>query len=258
LGDLANINLDIPKPLDGQSLVPVLENESIDWPERMVFSHWQNRVSVRSQKYRLDQHDNLFDIEEDRSQQFNLSAELKDVHNALLEAKKDYIENVMGELPKEDLRTFPVGHPDARFTQLPARDGKGHGNIIRSSRHPNCSFFTNWTSTEDSITWNIEVIHNGIFKAYLYYTAEAAGAEIKLNFQENHISKSIEVAHNPPLKGMENDRIQRGESYVKDFIPIYLGEIVLEEGVGEIVLSSSNLPGKAVADIRLILLERIK
>ena len=38
-----------------------------------------------------------------------------------------------------------------KFTQIPARDGTAHGNIKRSNMWPNCSYFTNWTSLDDSI-----------------------------------------------------------------------------------------------------------
>ena len=61
-----------------------------------------------------------------------------------------------------------------------------HGNVKRSASAPNCSFFTNWTSTDDSITWDIEVATAGKYEAVVYYTCPAAdvGSTIELSFME--------------------------------------------------------------------------
>jgi hypothetical protein len=54
---------------------------------------------------------------------------------------------------------------------------------------------------------------------------------------------------------MEHDRVPRkGESYVKDFKPLRLGEIQLQPGRGLLTLRALKVPGKQVMDVRLILL----
>ena len=63
-----------------------------------------------------------------------------------------------------------------KFTQIPARDGTAHGNIKRSNMWPNCSYFTNWTSLDDSITWQVDVAAPGNFKVKV-----ADIGEIELN-----------------------------------------------------------------------------
>ncbi|MCL4692629.1 MAG: hypothetical protein KJ060_08985 [Candidatus Hydrogenedentes bacterium] len=40
-------------PLDGISLVPLLTGDPVDWPDRMLFSHWKGRGAVRTEQYRL-------------------------------------------------------------------------------------------------------------------------------------------------------------------------------------------------------------
>ena len=54
-----------------------------------------------------------------------------------------------------DNRPFTVGYSET--TILSARDGVPGGAIKRSSIHPNDSFFTNWRTTDDRMTWDIEV-----------------------------------------------------------------------------------------------------
>jgi hypothetical protein len=49
------------------------------------------------------------------------------------------------------------------------RDRTPSGGVERSARAPNCSFFTNWTSVDDSIDWNIEVKNAGNYSVTIYY-----------------------------------------------------------------------------------------
>ena len=64
-------------------------------------------------------------------------------------------------------------------------------------------------------------------------------------------------AHDPPLVGMEHDYVERGESYVKDFKPLSIGQIHLPKGAGELTLQATNIPGEEVMDFRLLMLRRI-
>ena len=61
----------------------------------------------------------------------------------------------------------------------------------------------------------------------------------------------------PPLRGMEHDRVERTESYVKDFKALNLGTMYLEKGRGELTLQALNIPGSTVMDFRLLMFERV-
>lgn len=259
LTDLTGIDFAPDKPLDGISLKPLLLQENPEWPDRNIFSLWNQKVSLRNQKYRLDAENKLFDMENDPGQYADVSAENAEVHKQLVEAKDTWVNTVYAELPKTDERTFTIGHPDFPFTQIPARDGTPHGNIVRSSRHPNCSFFTNWTSTGDSITWESEVLADGDFEVEIYYTCpeEALGSVFELSFNGEKVGGKITEVNDPPLTGMENDRDTRTESYVKDFKPLKIGTIHLTKGMGTLTLKALEVPGSQVMDFRLMMLKRI-
>ena len=259
LADLAGIDFDTDKPLDGMSLKPLLMEEEPVWEDRLIFNQWRDRISVRSQLYRLDHQNALYHIENDRGQSTDVSEVFPEIKNQLQAAKEEFIKEVVGELPETDSRTFPLGHPGSKITQIPARDGIAHGNIERSNRWPNCSFFTNWTSLEDKITWEIEVMQSGNYQVTLYYTCKAGdeGSEFELRHGDNVLKARIETAHDPPLQGMENDRVQRPESYVKDFKPLDIGTIKLDNGLDEMTLQATSMPGSSVMDFRLLLFEKI-
>ena len=258
LADLAGIRVASKKALDGVSLKSLLLDTPGDRPERMIFSHWRGRVSVRTQQYRLDHQGKLYDMAADPGQYTDVSKQHPEVAARLSEAAGTFKEQVLPGYDK-DGRPFPVGHPDYRYTQIPARDGKAHGNIKRSNRFPNCSFFTNWTSLDDKITWDAEVLAGGAYEVEVYYTCPKAdvGSTVELSLGDSRLRGRIAEAHDPPTRGGENDRVSRGESYVKDFKPLKLGRIELEKGRGELTLRALEMPGSQVMDFRLIMLTRV-
>ncbi len=261
LADLAGIDLTRGKPLDGVSLKPLLLGDGdavAAWADRTIFSHWRGRVSARTQRYRLDHQGRLFDMLEDPGQRRDVSAAHADVASRLRDAVSAWSAELLPGLD-DDTRPFVVGHPGATFTQLPARDGTPHGGIRRSNRFPNCSFFTGWQKLEDSITWDIEVPAPGRFEVELHATCPGAnvGATIELAFRDSALRARMTEAWDPPLRGQENDRVPRTESYVKDFRPVKLGAIDLPRGRGTLVLRAVEIPGSGVVDVRLLMFRRL-
>jgi arylsulfatase A-like enzyme len=247
--DLAGIRPGAPKPLDGRSLKPLLLGEKTKWPERLIFSEQNGRVSVRNQRFRLDPAGQLFDMDADPRQDRNVAAQHPEVAATLREAVAGWAKEV---LPGKDTRPFPVGY--AANTLLPARDGVPHGAVQRSAIHPNCSFFQHWTSKDDSITWDVETGQAGRYEATLYYTCPAAdvGSTIELSFRESRITAKVDQAWDPPLVGAAQDRSPRTESQVKLFKPLRLGVMQLEKGRGLLTLRALQIAGKQVADVRYV------
>ncbi|MEZ6073920.1 MAG: arylsulfatase [Pirellulales bacterium] len=254
LADLADVPLvDLP-PLDGVSIRPLLENADAQWPDRMIFSHWAGKVSVRTPQYRLDHQGKLFDMTSDPEQRHDVAAERPDVARRLSAAVDAWKAEMLPGLTDDD-RPFPVGYAAFPVTYLPARDGVPHGNVQRSARAPNCSFFTGWSETTDSMTWDIEVATPGSYDAVIYYTChpDDVGAAVRLSLGDASVDARVTEAHDPPLYGMENDRVPRhGESYVKDFARLDLGTIELASGRGELTLDATDIPGDGVIDVRCV------
>lgn len=258
LADLAGIKVASQKPLDGVSLKPLLTAAGGGWPDRMIFSHWRGRVSVRTQQFRLDFQGHLFDMIADPGQHEDVADDHPDITKRLQAAVDRWKRDVMSELQTET-RPFLIGHPDSTFTQMPARDAEASGNIKRSNRFPNCSYFTNWTKTNEHITWDARVVADGVFDVELYYTCpqDDVGSVVELSFGESKIRGKVATAHDPPVRGAEHDRVQRMESYVKDFRPMTLGRIHLQQGDGKLTLRALQIPGANVMDFRLLMFRRV-
>ena len=259
--DLAGIKDTGTLPMDGVSLKSLLYQDGKDWPERLYVNHFKEKTSVRSQRFRLDFEGRLYDMENDPGQRIDVRDKFPKVYNELVAAQKKFDREVVGELPPgADERPFIIGHPDLPFTQLPARDAIATGDIERSGRAPNCSFYMNWVNEEDTIYWDAEVQEAGNYQAQVYYTCaeEDLGTVLELRWGDSAITKEVTVENDPPWVGAESDRsLRKGESYVKDFIPMDLGVIRLEKGSNRLTLSALEIPGKQSIEMRLVMLNRI-
>ena len=258
LVEFARLPLEAPNPLDGLSLAPLFEENQESWPDRVIYSHWNNRISLRTQQYRLDHENRLYDITIDPAQAKDIAAEEPSLADSLISLKSTWEQTVLAELNREH-RPITVGHPDFTFTQMPARDAVASGGIERSNRYPNDSFFSNWTQTDEEIVWDVDVLEDGDFEVILYYTCAEGneGSTLELSFGGNTLQGVIETPHDSPLMGAADDRVKRIESYVKDFTTTTLGTIRLTKGPGSLTLKALDIPGEEVIDFRLMMLKRL-
>lgn len=257
LAALADIEVKTQKPLDGINIESLIFEENPSMESRFIYNHWNGKTSVRSAEFRLDHENRLYHIPTDRGQTKDVAKNYPEVYTSLLNARENWLQGI----PKTsaESRPFTIGHPEFQTTQLPARDGIAHGVIKRSNKYPNCSFFTNWKSPEDVITWDVEVLSDGDYEVIMYYscTEKNVGSTLFLEFGSSTISKTITAFHDPPLKGIENDRIPRIESYIKDFKPISMGKMKLKKGKGQLTLGTSEIIGDEVIDFRLLLFNKL-
>ena len=259
LAELCGIPHTPRKPLDGMNIAPLLlgESPSEDLANRRIFSKWR-ATSVRTQQFRLDSQGKLYDLNKDIGQKKDVSKEHPEIAAQLRKEVKDWDAEMKKELDQPK-RPFPLGHSDSPYTQVPARDASSHGSLKRSNKFPNCSYFSNWTSKEDFLTWNVDVQNTGKYKVQLWYGCEndAVGTKLKLSSGSNSVVKKVSKANPVMDKGMEHDRVPRMESYVKDFIPMDFGTIELSKGPSELKLEALEIPGKEAIEFRLLFFEKL-
>lgn len=248
------------KPLDGVSLKSILLNNEDRNIDRTLFSHWGNKTAVRVQDYLLSNEGQLYNTKIDREQKNDISVSNPAMFEKLKKLLAYYNENILTELPHKDTRPFLLGHPKERLSMLPARDGKAHGGIERSNKFPNSSFFTNWTKTTDSITWNVEVVESGLFEAMVYYTCapEDVGSVINLKIGRNRLITKLTKANDTPMLGADLDRVPRAESYEKGWIPFTLGNIKMDKGKTTLVIKADQIPHFEAMNLRRLVFRRIQ
>ncbi len=257
LASMAGIKTANTKSFDGVDLSASITGRANGDDSRIIISHWNKKVSAKSGRFRMDTTGKLFDLEADGGQTKDIAAEHPDLAARLKNAIENYRSNVLAGYD-DDRRPFVIAHPDFPLTQIPARDGKAHGGIKRSNRYPNSSFFTNWTSTDDRITWDAEVLATGSYEVEIYYSCPTAdaGSQFELSFNGSRLVGTIKEAHPPQLVGAEEDRVPRQESYEQNWTSMKAGTIHLTAGKGTLALKAIEIPGETVMDFRLMMLRR--
>lgn len=267
LTKLAGIERVGDKPLDGRDLTPLVLQHPTEWTDRMIFTTWGANTSVRTQRFRLDDRGQLYDMIRDPGQTSPINAKEPERTEQLTKAVAQWKSEVIGNERIDnrarrlaggvDPRPFPVGYPEFPITMLPARDGEPIGSVQRSSTAPNCSYFVNWKSLEDQIVYHIDVHTSGKYEVSIDYTCrqEDVGATIEMEFKGAKIVAKINDAWDPPLN-TNQDTLPRphGESQMKEFRNMKLGEMQLLAGIGNLTLRAIEIPGKQVVDLRRITL----
>ena len=110
LAEICNAKLPTDRVIDGKSLVPLLNKQSVDWADRSLFFYWTrrypelyNNIALQKGNFKLvGQTDynsaiedfELFDIKQDPYEQKNMVADKKDIANSL----KDELDRIYNEL----------------------------------------------------------------------------------------------------------------------------------------------------------------
>lgn len=260
LTGLAGIPCRLSKQLDGHDLSGNLKRgESTPIPERVIYSVWQKKaaVSVRTQRFRLDPEGRLFEIAKDQGQRQDVSRRYPQETQKLMRLAKEFQSEVKSAFAASADRPFHVGY--GKSTTLPARDGVPHGTIQRSSKAPNNSFFTHWTSPDDSITWDVVVAEDAEFDVTVWYTCgeKNIGCTVQLTADTQSVATQVAAAFNPPLYDKSLERVAESHYFVKDFQPLQLGRIRMKQGECTIRLSSSEIVGNRGIDVHSLDLVRV-
>ena len=272
LTNLAGVKRVGDKPLDGRDLTSLLMQQDGDFSGHRHFSTWAGKVSVRTQTHRLDHEGKLFDMIADPGQTKPINDQEQELAAELSDAVESWRQEMFGatQTPAKgknsrrkgngqavDPRPLTVGYREFPITMLPARDGEPRGGVRRSSNAPNCSYFVDWTSKEDSMVWLIDVHTAGRYGVTIDYTCKLpdVGSTIELSFKEASMTGKVAPGWDPPLY-TNQDTLPRpsAESQMKEFHTLNLGELSLPAGVGPLTLRAVDIPGESVMDVRRITL----
>lgn len=259
LADLAGLEPQTNKPIDGQSLGPLLQKQQMDWPARNLLSIKAKQVSVRSQRFRLDSSGRLFDIPNDAGQRKNVADQFPEVTKSLSQIAAKHRLSMSQHFAANKDRPFTVGY--GHSTTLTARDGIPHGTIQRSSKAPNNSFFKNWTSQVDAVTWDIDTGMAGNYNVTIFYTCDKknVGCEMSLSIASGEkTSAVVSESFDPPVYDKSKERVAESHYFVKDFKPLSLGKIHLPAGRNTLTLSATQIVGEQAIDLHSIQLVQAK
>jgi hypothetical protein len=110
---------------------------------------------------------------------------------------------------------------------------------------------------DDSMVWLLNVHTTGRYDVVIDYTSpsDAVGAQIELSCGKHHLTGRIaETWDPPPYTNQDTLPRPHGESQMKEFRPLKLGEMTLEKGQNPLTLRALDIPGKSVMDVRRVTL----
>ncbi len=167
LAEICNAQLPDDRIIDGKSLVPLVEGQSVNWADRSLFFYWTrrypelyNNISVQKGNYKIAGHTNynaslskfeLFDINSDPYEQKNLVMEKPDLAKSL----KDELDKIYQELiTSENIVNPPyieIGNKNENPVYLNRNDAGGERGIWSQD-----NIYGMWRVHIEQGTYNVE------------------------------------------------------------------------------------------------------
>lgn len=267
LAALCNVPLPEQLELDGVSLAPLLEDTAIDWPDRMIFTHQSRRGdvqlspgSVRTQRYRLVTEGDdweLYDMAADPSEENDIASERPTVVKELRAAYEAWFQDTT-RVPIERL-PIPIGYPEVPVVDLLAPECYLHGGLeYKGGMGYANDWVTNWRSTADFVSWDVDVVRDGRFEVTLMYICpeQDVGSKVRVEVGDQHLEGVVGLAHDPePIPSF--DRFIRDERYETVWAPLTLGAVDLDKGRMDLAVKALTIAGEQVIDLKAVRLRRV-
>lgn len=245
--DLCGIQYTPANPLDGRSLVPLLENTGQTWKDKSIYSIQNNGQdtylisSLRTDHYMfvLDHKDraHLYDMIKDPGQHDDILDSNKNLgdslHKALLNWYADVTKN--GIVPPP----VPAGYEESPLTDLPAPEAKLGGNLQWKGKmgwaH---DWIINFKDKNDIASWTVNIDQPDTFEVLLKFAAgpASAGKKLAVHYNSGSLEYTIPGEEDAPYIDSP-DRVPRGEVYQRNWPVKSVGDIVLDKGVQQITIS---------------------
>lgn len=248
-------------PLDGVSLAPLLLKQATDWPDRMLFE----RGAVRTQRWRLQIGGRrrrrraggtkamLFDMTADPAQKKDVAADHADLAAKLKAAYESWWADVQKGL-KGMPPPLPVGCAARPAVTLLAPECKRTGSVrFKQGRGWANDWITNWTDTQSSVSWSLDVVGAGRYDVTLLYTCPAGdvGSKVRVEAGGASVEAVVAKAHDPePIPSP--DRVPRKEVHEKVWAPLAVGTLDLPKGQTTLRVRALTKPGGQVFDLKAV------
>ena len=106
--DISGIKVKPKNKLDGVNLKQLIYQNDADWQERYIYNYWRGRLSLRSQNFRLDNENNLYNMNDDPNQLNNVSKTYKEIFEVMKKAKIEWKKELLANINLKDKRAFII------------------------------------------------------------------------------------------------------------------------------------------------------
>lgn len=272
LVELCGVPMPRTLPLDGVSLVPLLEGRTAGWPDRMIFTHWMggdrvlpNRGSVRTQQYRAvfeRKGWQLYDMVDDPGETKDLTGEQPEILGKLRAAYDAWFEDVTRA--GFDPIPVPVGCPERPLVVLPGHEAflhpaKGEGISYGGRAGWANDWIANWTSLDSYPRWEVDAVRGGRYEITLMYVCPASdvGSRIRVEVGGKSLEGVVSRAYDPPPIPRQ-DRVPLKEAMDRLWAPLPLGTVELHKGRTQLTVRALSIAGTNVMDLKAVRLRRVE
>ena len=274
--DLCGIKKYKTKPLDGKSLVPLIDGKNKAWKDRMLFTAWggtslkDSKKAVRTKRWRAvddrrgwelydmkndpDQKKNLANIEFDQLSKFKIA-----YNNWFREATLEGFDSIAIQVGhKGRNKVILEGHYAHLFPAEKVRpNALLHGISYNGPAGWANDWIDNWKSTNAYPYWNLNVIHQGEYNILLKYSCEKVniGSRLQLEVSDSFIKFDVTKPFESKMLPSA-DRINRKEVYEHLWGTMDLGVVSLSKGFTQLKLRALKIPNGEAIDIKEVHLIR--
>ncbi len=235
-------------PLDGRSLVPLLEGHAEGWPERELFIQnlaqrdlKRTQGAVVTQRYaavNTGKGWELYDLPSDPGQKDDVAAKSPGVAKELAGKFERWWADVSQGVTR-DRPAVPAGYPQEPLVEASAAQAELAGGLHYSNGAPNNAWITGWEGGEARAEWTINVAQPGQYEIGVSFTRENADPATKLSIASGHDTHEAVVPKTNIHQLPEPDRVPRKEAHDMEWQTLKVGRFDLFPGEQTISLRLS-------------------
>lgn len=229
-------------PIDGRSLVPLLEGKTDAWPEREIFI--QNRaradlqrtqgtvVTQRFTAVNVGRGWELYDLQKDPGQQRDLAknADARMIVDDLSAKFEKWWSHTSAGVTR-DRPPVPVGHPAEPIVEASAAQAELIDGLTFNSKAPNNAWLVGWGDPAARAEWNVFAAQPGDYDIGVSFNRDAAEPALKLRAETGGQAIEATVPQAPAKLIPTPDRAPRtSESVDSEWHALPLGRVKLTAG----------------------------
>ncbi|MCA8995668.1 MAG: arylsulfatase [Planctomycetaceae bacterium] len=263
-------------PLDGVSLVPLMNGQTDDWPERILFTHnpidEHNRYpgAVRTQRYRLvreiqgrqggssatENDENakpwqLYDMIDDPGQKQDLAKDQPHIVDRLAKEYENWVDDIFSR-PLERL-AIPVGYPEENPVLLNAPQSRITGSLhFHSGPGFAHDYLVNWSDLESTVRFDVDVVRAGVYQLDLILGCpkDQAGSQVQIQIGDERLTVEIPAVDAPVIPLPHRDQRSEGRYVNRLWGRLSAGTMSLKSGRQQLLLKANSIATDSVMDLK--------
>ncbi len=273
LMELCGLPMPQTLPLDGRSLVPLLDGKAEAWPERQLFTQWNlggggsvkgkgkanSAAAVRSQTHRAVRAGKgweLYDMVADPAQEHDIAAQDTATLAKMSSAYDAWWQGVKTDADMS--RDVPLlGTAATQQIELTTPNGRLEGGINFDAKAPNNAWIKHWTNVAANVQWDVDVAEAGDYDIELQYLCPATEAGSHIEVSAGPSKATAEVLPTPMIELPSPDRAPRkSEVYEMQWSRLKMGKLKLPKGQTTIKVQALDIKASEAIQLKAIHLRR--